>query len=132
MAKKKSDDDNPLTIIKLLLNSKFEQAKAEGKQLWPDDAMREVFEFFNRREANKRVDRTSLNSDVQPQFNRINDSALAHNAHRYAVDLFYKFYAQTKQGAPRIPDADLAYILRLNESGKSPSTPSVWFWWLAL
>jgi hypothetical protein len=101
------------------LDAIYQDSAARGAFLTPDAAMAALMDdlaalFPSRKGAESEMG-TTARTHLQPRMDRI---AGLRDAHRYAVNLFYRTYFPRK-GAPPIPEDDLAKLLDLHERGLS-------------
>jgi hypothetical protein len=114
VSKRKSSEKVATTNpLKILLERFFRDATSKNELLWPDEAMRKLFDYIN-----KIIEIGVLNKD-KPTATRVNEINFNKELHHYAVDLFYKTYFPTKKGAPPIPDEYYEFILKLHNEGKT-------------
>ena len=108
MPKKTSSLDEVVDLNKMLLEEKFKEAKAKGIMLWPDEAIRELFDYWD----NMLNSGTLKSNSQKPTLTKTNHIALSRMVHLFAVELFYRTYYPTT-GAPKLTNEYLASILKL-------------------
>lgn len=115
--KNKKETELDFDFNKTRLEQMYEEAKAKGLTLWPDDAIRELGRFWNEHYEKKasRAEDEIKAAIANPQLDLI---AKARETHIYAVKLFYRTY-MPKKGAPPIHNSLLEYLLKLRSEGKS-------------
>jgi len=97
-----------------LIDAIYQKAIENGETLWPDDVLKRLIDLYkNMYKEGAKEDRiTRLGIQV-----RVREDTTFYEAHKYALESFYKHYAERKKGAPELNDEYLSYILHLHESG---------------
>ncbi len=98
---------NLLATYKIALRLIFQQAKAEGRIVMPDEAIVEA----ERRMLIMAGGESAKETDTYSRFKRLMPQATVfatrRTAHHYAVDLHYSTYNLSKRGAPKLPTDEL-------------------------
>lgn len=113
--KKSSDDSEQLNAWEIVLNQFYKEAKEERRLLYPDDAMKKLSDWMNKANEVQKVDISALRLKNP----RIDIPAELRKIHHYAVDLYYETYYGKRDGAPRIDNHYLEYIVTLRAKGLS-------------
>jgi hypothetical protein len=114
-------------LYKPILDHLFASARSSGTFLTPDGAMAALKEDlateFPSRKGAEPTKGLTVRTYLRPRMDLV---AGLREAHRYAVDLFYRTYFPRK-GAPRTADQDLATMLSLREQGKNYRSIALFF-----
>jgi hypothetical protein len=110
-------------LYKPILEDLYKDYAPTNILLTPYAAVEKIYESL--KSAFDRIESTASSESTSKQVFRIDDIALAREAHHYAVDLFYKYYfprkpgsqGKPRRGAPPLPLEYLDQILQLRRKG---------------
>jgi hypothetical protein len=99
-----------------VIDELYKKAIENGETLWPDEALRRLIDRYKKMypEGAGKDRIASLGIQV-----KIREDTTFYEAHKYALESFYKYYVERKKGAPQLNDEYLNHILNLYKSGKS-------------
>ncbi|HEY0324088.1 MAG TPA: hypothetical protein VGC66_24285 [Pyrinomonadaceae bacterium] len=116
MSKKNKDKQNDSAIWKIELDRFYKEARDNNQILWPDEAMKKYIQLIEK--GLELIESSSSQAELKPM--RGSGRADLIKAHKYAVDLFYKYHFPAKKGASLISSVHLSYLIKLHyEEDKS-------------